>query len=91
MTDGIANLPSDPTTARQYALNQAQLCADKNYPIVTISLGAGADTALMDQIATLTRGAHFNIPGGQTVAQYEEDLKEVFRAIAADRPLKLVK
>jgi hypothetical protein len=91
MTDGIANLPTDPATARQYALNQAQLCADKNYPIVTVSLGAGADTALMDQIANITGGVHFNVPGGQSVAEYEQDLKDVFRQVAADRPLQLVK
>ena len=91
MTDGVANLPNDRATAQQHALNQAQLCADDGYPIVTISLGAGADIALMDQIASITDGMHFNIPGDQTVAQYEEELKDVFREIASDRPLQLVK
>ncbi len=91
MTDGIANRPSDTSTARAYALEQAQICADNHFPIVTISLGAGADTGLMDQIANMTGGVHFNVPGGQTVAEYEKDLKDVFRQIADDRPLKLVK
>jgi Mg-chelatase subunit ChlD len=91
MTDGIANLPDDTAVAKQFAVNQAQLCADKGYPIITVSLGAGADTGLMGQIATITGGVHFNIPGGQSVAEYEEDLKDVFRDVAADRPLKLVK
>lgn len=91
MTDGIANLPGDSAAARSFALQQAQLCADKNYPIVTVSLGSGADTALMDQIAAITNGVHFNIPGGQSVSQYEQDLKDVFREIASDRPLQLVK
>jgi hypothetical protein len=45
----------------------------------------------MQQIADMTGGAHFNIPGGGTVDEYEEDLKEVFREIADHRPLKLVK
>ncbi|MFV2065723.1 MAG: VWA domain-containing protein [Pirellulales bacterium] len=91
MTDGIANRPSDTNTARQYALDEAQLAADSRFPIVTISLGAAADTSLMQQIADITSGAHFNIPGGQAVSSYEEGLRNVFRAIADDRPLKLVK
>ncbi len=91
ITDGIANRPSNTTTARQYALDEAQLAADAGIPIVTISLGAGADTDLMQQIADLTGGLHFNVPGGQPVADYEEDLKQVFEDIASDRPLKLVK
>ncbi len=91
MTDGIANRPSNETVARQAALDEAQRAADDHYPIVTVSLGSGADTDLMDQIAEITNGVHFNIPGGQSVAEYEEDLKDVFRAIADDRPLKLVK
>lgn len=91
MTDGIANLPTDSATARQFALTEAQRCADDGYPIVTISLGSGADTSLMGQIASITGGVHFNVPGGQSVAAYEQDLKDVFRDVAADRPLKLVK
>ena len=60
-------------------------------PILTISLGADADEDLMNEIAERTNGIHFNIPGGQTVQQYEDDLKDVFTLIAKDRPLKLVK
>lgn len=90
MTDGIANRPSG-VNASQYALNQAEICAAARIPIVAISLGQGADTTIMQQIADTTLGVHFNIPGGQTVAQYEEQLKNVFRQVADDRPLKLVK
>ncbi len=91
MTDGIANRPYNTSYARDYALDKAQDCADAGIPVVTISLGAGADTGLMDSIANITGGVHFNIPGGQSVADYEEDLKDAFRQIADDRPLKLVK
>ncbi|MDA7977482.1 MAG: VWA domain-containing protein [Pirellulales bacterium] len=91
ITDGIANRPYDTVTAKQYAMDEAQLAADEGIPIVTISLGAGADTWLMQDIADLTGGIHFNVPGGQPVADYEEDLKQVFEDIASDRPLKLVK
>jgi Mg-chelatase subunit ChlD len=88
MTDGIANRPDN---ARAYALEQADLAAERNYPIVTISLGSGADTSLMQQIADRTGGLHFNIPGMQGITDYEEQLLEVFRRIADHRPLLLVK
>jgi Mg-chelatase subunit ChlD len=91
MTDGQANLPGNSSQSKQAALDEAYLAAAKNIPIVTISLGSGADIDLMDEIASITNGVHFNIPGGQPVEAYEEDLKEVFRKIADDRPLKLVK
>lgn len=89
MTDGIANMPtSGPMT---YLNQQVALCAQKKYPIVTISLGAGADAATLQTVADTTGGVHFNIPGGQPVADYEDQLKEAFGAIAKKRPLQLVK
>jgi hypothetical protein len=90
MTDGIANRPSNESTARNYALQQAELTAAADIPIVTISVGLGADIDLMDEIAETTGGVHFNVPGDQTVAEVQEDLEEVFRTVAASRPLKLV-
>lgn len=90
MTDGIANRPTG-TDPKAYALAKAQLVADAGIKIVTISFGASADTNLMQQIADLSGGIHFNIPGGQSVADYEEDLEAVFAQVAADRPLRLVK
>jgi hypothetical protein len=88
MTDGMANRPSD---ARNYALQQAGAAAALRYPIVTISLGDNADTALMEQIADMTDGAHFRVPVGSSVEEYHEAIKEVFRQIAKERPLVLVK
>ncbi len=90
MTDGIANRPYNESYARSYVLQQATAAAAAEIPIVTISVGAGADTALMQQVADMTGGVHFNVPGGQSVAEYEEDLEEVFRQVAGARPLKLV-
>lgn len=91
MTDGVANRPTDTTTARNFVLSEANLCRDAKIPVVTISMGAGADVALMEQVAQTTGGVHFNIPGGQTGAQYEAQLREIFGQIASSRPLKLVK
>lgn len=89
MTDGCANRPSDDATG--FAIAQAQLVAEHHWPIVTISLGDSADTNLMQTIADLTDSAHFNVPGGGTVTDYEEELLEVFRRIADHRPLVLVR
>jgi len=91
LTDGIANRPGSVSQAKQLVLDEAALAAARNYPIMTISLGAAADAPLMQQVADITGGIHFNIPGGQSVAQYEQELKDVFELIAAQRPLQLVR
>lgn len=91
MTDGVANTPSNTTTARAYVITQANRAASFGYKIAAISLGAGADTSLLDQITEITGGVHFNVPGGSTVSALEDQLKSVFHQIAADRPLRLVK
>lgn len=91
MTDGVVNMPTGNTTAdKALVLKEAQLCADARIPIVTISLGAYADTALMQQVADITGGAAFVIKGGQPISQVEKQLEEVFSEVAADRPLQLV-
>ena len=90
MTDGIANRPSSAWQAKRYVRREAQQAAELQFPVVTISLGAAADHALMQETADTTGGVHFNIPGGAGVADYEEDLRKVFKKIADDRPLKLV-
>lgn len=90
LTDGQANLPGSASQARYYALNQAEYAGDKGFPIAAISLGANSDEPLMRDIAEVSAGVHFHIPGGQSVAEYEEQLREVFRHIAQERPLRLV-
>jgi len=44
----------------------------------------------MQQIADITGGQHFNVPGGQPVADYAQELRDAFREIAADRPVTLI-
>lgn len=90
LTDGLANQPNNATDAKKYVLQQADACQKAGIPVITISLGGGADKTLMQQVAGLTGGAHFNIPGGSNVSQYEEQLKKVFSFIAAGRALQLV-
>ncbi|MCC7085254.1 MAG: TadE/TadG family protein [Pirellulales bacterium] len=90
MTDGQPNRPTNVTQGTALVNSEAALCAAAHIPVVTISLGGEADTALMQSVADTTRGAHFNIPGGQTASEYEEQLIDVFGQVAATRPLKLV-
>lgn len=91
MTDGEANLPTgNTTTDKQKCRDQAYLCAAAKIPVVTIAVGAGADTNLMQDIANITGGACFIVPGGQPISAVEDQLEEVFAQVAADRPLKLV-
>ncbi len=91
MTDGVVNMPTGNTTSdKAKVLAEAQLAANAKIPIVTIALGAYADTALMQQVADISGGAAFVVPGGQPIAQVKAQLEAVFAQVAADRPLKLV-
>lgn len=88
MTDGVANRPSG--YAEQWAIHQANLCKTSKIKIMAIALGLGADENLMLQLATITGGKRFIVPGGGTITEYEAQLMQVFQDIAADRPLKLL-
>ena len=55
MTDGQANYPNS-STADDDLMDEAELCADNGYPVVTISLGSGADDDLMQDVADETNG-----------------------------------
>jgi hypothetical protein len=95
LSDGHANWidnnhSANEAAARNNALDQARQAAQDKLQILTISLGADADTDLMQQIADLTRGIHFVVPGGQTVSAYRAQLLAVFKQIALRRPLRLV-
>ena len=89
MTDGVANRPSG--SAEQWAIDQANLCKTSRIKIMAVALGLGADEDLMLQMAEITGGKRFIVPGGGTIAEYEAQLMQVFQDIAADRPLKLLR
>lgn len=93
MTDGNANWYNgsyNESAAENQVLSEARADATLRYPVVAISLGAEADTALMAQVAEITQSRHFNVPGGAVLGDYREGLMQVFREIADARPLKLV-
>jgi hypothetical protein len=88
MTDGVANRPSG--SAENWAIQQANLCKASKIKVMAVALGLGADENLMEELAAITGGKHFVVPGGGTIAEYEAQLMQVFQDIAADRPLKLL-
>lgn len=90
MTDGEANEPSNTATAKAAVIAEANLAVANKIKILTISLGAGADTSLMQQVADITGGVHFNVPGGSNIAAVQTQLEQVFREIANSRTLKLI-
>jgi len=93
MTDGKCNWTNgayNEAGARNDLIKAANACAAQGIPVVTISLGSKADPAIMQQVADLTNGRAFVIPGGKTASQYHAELTEVFKSIADSRPLKLV-
>lgn len=90
MTDGEANEPGDSATAKAAVLAEANSAKSEKIKILTISLGAGADTSLMQQVADITGGEHFNVPGGSSITAVQDQLETVFRKIANSRTLKLI-
>ncbi len=82
MTDGLPNRPTNEATGRQYVLNEAAACASAKLPVVTISLGTGADSELMQEVANTTGGYHFNVPGGRRAPSMS---KTCFRSLVRSR------
>lgn len=91
MTDGQANLPGSVSTACAAVLTEAQAASAAGIKIVTVTVGLDADTALMQQVASIGGGECFIVPGNQSVADVQAQLMEVFIRIASTRPLKLIK
>ena len=87
----MVNRPTgNTTTDKNLVRSEAQLCANNKIPVVTICVGALADTALMQEVANITGGVAFVVPGGQPIANVQAQLEAVFVQVASDRPLQLV-
>ncbi len=71
-------------------LQSAAAAKTDKIKILTISLGAGADTSLMQQVADITGGEHFNVPGGASISDMQAQLEVTFRRIANSRTLRLI-
>ena len=80
MSDGHANRPSG--NGPGYARTMARYAAGLDVTIHTISLGNDADVDLMQDIADITEGTHFDATGSGK-AVLTERLTEAFRQAAA--------
>jgi Mg-chelatase subunit ChlD len=89
MSDGHANRPS--RNASGYALSMAEYAAGHDIKVYTISLGNEADVPLMEEIAELGNGQHFDATGAG-VEELTERLTGAFeRAAASLKRVQLVK
>jgi hypothetical protein len=90
MTDGLPNAPGSVSQATQAVITEANLAKAEKIRIMTISVGANADTGLMQQVADITDGVNFNVPGGSSIDDVRTQLQNVFRQLASSRPLRLI-
>jgi len=89
MSDGAANRPSG--NGPGYAREMARYAADQEVKVYTISLGNGADVDLMQEIANIGGGEHFDATGAGEAALTKR-LTDAFRkAAAAMKRPKIVK
>ena len=72
--------------ASLYACMKAKEAMDENIVIHAISVGAEADTALMETIAKMTGGNYLHVPGGSSIAEMESELKAAFSLMAGQVP-----
>lgn len=72
--------------AALHAFAVAKEAMDADIVVHTISVGSGADTALMGAIAEMTGGNHLYVPGGSTIEAMEEDLQAAFALLAGQVP-----
>jgi Mg-chelatase subunit ChlD len=94
MTDGLANWCNgryDETGAHQMVMDEAAAAAADKYKIMTIGLGVDADTSTMQQVADLTKGTCYSVPGGAVHQTMHDQLRQAFKEIADARPLIIVK
>jgi len=88
LTDGIANVDPYGSDPPGYALSEAQNAADEHMTIYTVSVGAGADQDLMQEIADIGHGSWFHAEG--SVDEYSEQLRAIFRTLGGKRPVRLI-
>ena len=90
LTDGVANLPSNTSVGTAAVITEANAAKGDKIKILSICLGAGADTATLQQVADITGGVFYNVPPAASISTVQTQLQNVFREIASSRPLKLV-
>lgn len=95
MSDGVANVDENgnylgdgAAAARTYALDMAQMAADEDFRIYTVSVGYNVDRDLLQEIATIGGGQEFYAVGNPE--EYTEQLEVIFRTLGGKRPVALI-
>jgi hypothetical protein len=95
MSDGVANVDENGNyigdgadAARTYALDMAQICADEDFRIYSVSVGYNVDRQLLQEIATIGNGKEFYAVGSPE--EYSEQLELIFRTLGGKRPVALI-
>jgi hypothetical protein len=95
LSDGLPNVDESGNStsdgasgAVNYTRNQASIAAERGMQVHTVSVGAGADRALMQDIASIGGGIEFY--AGGTPEEYAEALQNIFRRIGGRRPVRLI-
>lgn len=98
LTDGAANTIQPENTqnipeAKRRVLEQAYLAVNEGIPVFTMaldSLNTAVDVALMAQVAQITGSETFHVIAGDFDASGNRQLKEAFRRVARNQPVRLV-
>jgi Mg-chelatase subunit ChlD len=98
LTDGAANMIQpenvfDIPEAKSRVIEQAELAKRDGLPIFTMaldSLTAEVDVRLMQQVAEITGSESYHIIAGERDNNGNRQLREAFRRVAMNRPLRLV-
>ncbi len=92
LTDGNANVTASGgfslSGGEAYALAAAQEAANRGFRIFTITVGADANQALMQEIAEITQGEHFHAAG--SMDQYRAQLRDIFIEIGSRKEPQLI-
>lgn len=83
--DGIADYQTNDKN-KQHAFYQVKRAIDKGYTVHAITIGQGADDALLRAIAHAGGGVWMDVPGGSTIAELEEQMRAAFAQIALHVP-----
>jgi Mg-chelatase subunit ChlD len=92
LTDGRANIGSNGSFSyaggRAYALTMAAQAAEKGIRIFTVSVGASADIALMQEIADIGSGLQFRATG--SIENYAANLEQILVTIGGAKSVELI-
>jgi Flp pilus assembly protein TadG len=82
--DGVADYTfADTDSNARYVLKKAKECVDAGITINTISVGADADSQLMEAVAHLGKGVYVNVPANSSTDAFTTQVMAAFQEIAS--------